>query len=236
MQVSPSELTTTRRASDSERSALEAELNSARGNQRENLGLLVGPSLTFALIFGLLWAILYGVGWRFFAVDLGLHSAAAPWILAVGALTLVAIIGPAIMNDLKYSKSATSALQADLALGTVEEMTIHVVEAIRMQEPEHEGFLFFLRTVDGRVYVQFDYESQDLGVDGKDPETSSYQPREMLNVVRTRHQGRVLASTFSGQPVPIAQKVNLASKRKHWPNPDSFCDVPWDRLLATYAA
>ena len=227
---------TTRPASHSERSALMAALNSARGNRRENLGLLVGPTVTLGLLFGLLWAILYWAGSKFFDVNLGLHSSAAPWILAAGAVAVVSIIGPEIVKGMNHSKSATSALQADLASGTVEEMTIRIVDAIRMQEPDLGGFLFFFRTEDGRVYVQFDYESQDLGVDGKDPEMSTYKPREMLNVVRTHHQGRVLASVFSGQPVPVAQKVTLTSRPKHWPEPDDFCEVPWDRLIATYAA
>ena len=197
--------------------------------------MLLGPSFTLVLMLGMFWAFMYWVGWRFLNVDLGLHSTAAPWILAAGTLTIVAISGPEVLKTLRNSKERVRAIEADLASGMVEELALRIVEAIRLQEPEHGGFLFFLRTTDERVYVQYDYESQNLSVDDQDPEESSYLPRETLSVTRTRNEGRVLASYFNGQPVPIVQKGTLSMKPKRWPEPDTFCSTPWTGLMSEYA-
>jgi hypothetical protein len=179
--------------------------------------------------------VLHWFGWRFLGIDLGLHSAAAPWILGFSALALVLVVGPEVFKIVRRSKAATSAIEADFASGVVEDTTIRIVEAMRLQEPEHGGFLYFLRTADERVYVQFDYESQDLGVDGQDPESSNYLPRDTLKVVRTHREGRVLASGFTGEPIPIVHKGRLTSMPKHWPEPDTFCETPWEMLASTYA-
>lgn len=226
---------TTRPASDSERSALEVALRRSQENRSERLRILAGPAFTLLLLLGFLWAALYWVGWRFLRIDLGLHSAAAPWLFGVGALVLGLFVGPEILKVVRHSKSATSALEADLASGTVEDMTIRIVDAMRLQEPEHGGFFYFLRTADGRVYVQLDHESQGLGVDGHVPESSEYLPRDTLTVVRTHHEGRVLASCFTGQPVPIVHHGDLTSKPRNWPEPDTFCETPWNRIVSTYA-
>jgi hypothetical protein len=207
-----------------------------RNSQSERLSMLAGPSFTLLLLLALLWMVLRWAGRKFFDIDLGLQSAAAPWILGLVALTLVLVVGPEVLKIVRRSKSAMNALEADLASGTVDDTTIRIVDAMRLQEPEHGGFLYFLRTADERVYVQFDYESQDLGVDGQDPEASKYLPRDTLNIVRTHHEGRVLASRFTGQPVPIVHTGKLTAKPKHWPEPDTFSKTPWNRLASTYAA
>jgi hypothetical protein len=226
---------TSRPAKDSERSVLEAALSSSRKSQSTRLSMLFGPSVTLLLLLGLLWLVLRWAGRRFLGIELGLYSAAAPWILGVGALVLILVVGPEILKIVRRSKSAMSALEADLASGMVEDTTMRIIEAMRLQEPEHGGFLYFLRTADERVYVQFDYESQELGVDGQDPKASEYLPRDTLNVVRTHHESRVLASHFTGQPVPIVHTGKLIAKPKHWPEPDTFSDTPWNRLASTYA-
>jgi hypothetical protein len=227
---------TSRPATEIERAALTAALEERRRGRADRLEILLGPSSTLLILLGVLWLILHWVGSRFFDTELGLFSPAAPWILGAGALVIVLVIGPEVLKIFRRSKSVVSALEADLASGTVEDMTLQVVQAIRLQEPEHGGFLYFLRTTDERVYVQFDYESQDLGVQGRDPETSEYLPRDTLNVVRAQKADRVLASAFTGQPVPIVNKGKLTSKPKHWPEPDSFCETPWNSLVSTYSA
>jgi hypothetical protein len=227
---------TTRPASDSERNVLETALKRLRENRSEHLGMLAGPTFTLLLLLGFLWAVIYWVSWKFLRIDLGLHSAAAPWLFGIGAIVLVLIVGPEIVKTIRRSKSAMSALEADLSSGMVEDMTIRIVDAMRLQEPEHGGFFYFLRTADDRVYVQFDYESQNLGVDGQDPESSKYLPRDTLNVIRAHHEGRVLASGFTGQPVPIAHRGEMTLKPKHWPEPDAFCETPWSKLAAVYTA
>jgi hypothetical protein len=220
---------TTRAASDGERSALQAALRDSRQSRSQRLRLLPGLSFSLLLPLGLLWCILYWVGWKFFSLDLGLHGAAAPWIAGVAVLALVAMVGPEVSKTLRHSRSAIRALEADLASGSVEDMTIRITDAMRFQEPEHGGFLYFLRTGDERVYVQFDYGSQDRG-------RSRYLPRDTLNVVRGQHGGHILASVFTGHPVEIAHDGKLTAKPGQWPEPDTFCSTPWNMLVSTYAA
>jgi hypothetical protein len=220
---------TIRSASDSERSALEAVLRNLHQSRSQRLKLLFGPAFTLLLLLCLLWAVLYWVCGKFFGLDLGLHSAAAPWMAGVAVLVLLTVVGPEVLQTFRRSSAAIGVLQADLASGTVEDMTIHITDAMRLQEPEHGGLLYFLRTSDERVYVQFDYASQGPG-------KSSYLPRDTLNVVRTRHGAHVLASVFTGDPVQIAHQGRLTAKPAQWPEPDTFCATPWNKLLSTYAA
>jgi hypothetical protein len=227
---------TTRAITASERSALEEEIAKARQRFSERNGMLFGPAFTLVLVLVGLGALIRWGARMFFDYDLGLQSAATPWLLSAGVVFFALAIGSEVVKTFRRSRAVLGPLVADLSSETVEEKTLNIVDAMRFQEPEHGGFLYFLRTSDERVYVQFDYESQDLGVDGQDPMLSKYSPRTVLKIIRAPQSGHILASDFSGDPVRISQTKKLKAKPRKWPEPDTFCKIPWSRLASAYAA
>jgi hypothetical protein len=163
-------------------------------------------------------------------VDFGLHSSIAPWIACFSAL---AALIPAIRSSLRWFRSwrdPKALIRADLDAGTVEEERLTFTSAKRFQEPEHGGLIYFLRTKKGRAFVVFDHESQDLGVTGKDPLSSSFRPCVDLLIARAPATRCVLMRSFSGQPLNIESPTELTAPPDNWPEQDEFCDIPWAQL------
>jgi len=111
----------------------------------------------------------------------------------------------------------------------IEELLVFTA-AKRFQEPEHGGLIYFLRTNDGRVFVLFDHESQDLGVQGENPLSSEFRPRVEFRITRAPQSGHVLSSTFSGPPLHLESPLDLTIPPKQWPETEEFCEIPWDDL------
>jgi hypothetical protein len=227
---------TTRPLSASERSTLEAELAKVRNFRGERLEMLLWPAVMFAGVLAGLWALLAKVSGSIFDVNIGLSSRFAPWILAIEALFFAWLMGSEVAKIYKRSSSLLRDLSADLSIGDANEQELKLVAAQRFQEPEHGGFMYFLLTTDDRVYVQFDYESQDLGVEGKAPTLSTYVPHAILKVARAPRSGHILVTEFSGAPLEITSTKVLTAKPARWPDSDTFSKVPWAKLASTYAA
>ena len=219
-----------------ERAELERELGRSRQQLGQRNQMLLGPALTLILLLAGLWALLDWAARKFLDLDVGLRSAAAPWMFLAGVLILLGLIGPEILKTHRRSKEVLGGLAADLASGAVDVETMTLTDAMRFQEPEHGGFLYFLRTNDGQVYVQFDQESQDLGVNGQDPALSRYLPRRVLTIVRAPRSAHIVACDFTGDPVHVPETNALGAPPSNWPEPDTFCKTPWPELKSTYGA
>src|SRR5262249_5024295 len=98
------------------------------------------------------------------------------------------------------------------------------------QEPEHGGLMYFLRTTDDKVFVLFDYESQGLGAEGKDPLATEFRPCEKLLLVRAQHSEIVLSQNFSGAAVEGGEPIELSVGPSKWPEWDCYCDIKWTEL------
>ena len=220
----------------SERSVLEAALTKARGQRDQRLGLLPGLAIMLAAVLAGLWALLAWLANAIFGVDIGWRSPFAPWIFTLEFLIFACVIGDEVLKTVRPSKSTLRDLAGDLSAGMVEEQEFRFVEAIRFQEPEHGGLMYFFLTKGGRVYVQFDFESQELGVEGKDPMKSTYSPCAVLKVVRAPKSELILGSEFSGSPLDVSGTRMLTVKPTKWPESDTFCGTSWSDLASTYAA
>lgn len=213
-----------------ERASLQKLIQSAPSLWRqaaENAGVLWAFSL-FLIILS--WGL---VGWlaaRLFDVGIGWKSSVALWFVP---LSVVCTLGYAIFSTLLWIKPISAwraRLHADLAAGVVLEERLTFVAALCFQEPEHGGLIYFLRTSDDRVFTTYDHESQDLGVDDKDPLTSSFRPKSHLLRILMPCSRHPLADTFSGDVLPTDRVLELTLPPKHWPEPDAFIAVPWDEI------
>jgi hypothetical protein len=90
--------------------------------------------------------------------------------------------------------------------------------------------MYFLKTTDGKVFVQFDYESQDLGARGENPFNSTFQPRRRLLIVRAPKSGFVIAQKFSGDALNAGDAHELSLGPGAWPESETYCAIPWDEL------
>jgi hypothetical protein len=87
-----------------------------------------------------------------------------------------------------------------------------------------------LRTLDEKVFAVYDSESQDLGVQGKDPFASGFAPRVNLTVVRTPRNRHIIERDFSGEPLEAGPPAVLGISPEQWPEDGEFFDCPWSEL------
>ena len=192
----------------------------------QGLGVWFSILMMLLVLWGVVtWLVRLSTGF-----DVGWNSTAGPWGFGVCALLLAVYVATAMVR----SRPKTSLLQADLDSNKVLVEAYQFSAAMRMQEQEHGGLMYFLHTDDGSVFVLFDYESQDLGVDGKDPLTSAFEPRTRLRLVRAPISGRVLETTFSGDALDAGDPLVMTAPPAKWPEFEQICDTPWEKLEARF--
>jgi hypothetical protein len=94
--------------------------------------------------------------------------------------------------------------------------------------------MYFLRTTDARVFVLYDYESQDRAAQERDPLGSSLRPKSELLLVRAPTAQFIISQTFAGDDLPTAALRELRVPPRQWPEPAEFCCVPWSELESHY--
>lgn len=191
------------------------------------VGTTIMLSGALAIVGALIQVTFGGIAWL---------SAMADWIVPfsafAAAIFLFGNFAPYFIPHGKENRNKT--LQADLDAGRVLEEEYEFTAAKRLQEPEHGGLIYFLLTTDSRVLVLYDTESQDIGVRGKDPLSSSFRPCRRLTMVRAPQAGFALSKNFSGETLDAGDPLELTVPPKRWPADEEFCDVHWENLEATY--
>ena len=176
-------------------------------------------------------------------IEMGPDSAAADWLLQSGWLVAAVVAVVTAVFWVKGRKNNHPGLMADLEAGQVVEEyeAAQVVEedyeftaALRMQEQEHGGLIYFLRSTEGKVFVLYDAESQQLGVLDDDLLSSGFKPCSRLTMVRALETGYVIDKVFSGEPLDAGEPLEITVSPKHWPEDEDYCDIPWDNLEATF--
>lgn len=152
--------------------------------------------------------------------------------LGVAILIVVAgILSAAYMLRWVLSlKDNQAPMVRDLKGGVVAEESLEFDAAKRFQEPEHGGLLYFLRTAGNRVFVLYDYESQDLGAAGKDPLKSPFRARRYLRLARAPVSRVVLGQKLSGPELEIEATHQLGLPPDEWPESEEYCRISWDHL------
>lgn len=222
-----------RAATELERVYLEDILrNAATTGHRWKQGAENALVLCAASLLGLV-IVWLGAAWlarKLFAVDFGLHSGAAVWVL--GAATPLCATYSVISSTrwVRGWKDYRPLLKADIGVGEVSEEHYVFVSAKRFQEPEHGGLMYLLRTTEDKVLALFDHESRALGAQDGDPMTSTFLPRSTLTMVRAPTTGFVISRSFSGAPLEVGDTVELAIEPERWPESDNYVNIPWSDL------
>ena len=192
------------------------------------------------LVLVLVWQVIAWGMRKVFQVEVGWASAGSLWVIVVGAALCA---GYAVVSSYRWVKGWPQdyrpALREDVENGVVSEEQYNFTAAKRFQEPEHGGLMYFMQTVEGRVFTLYDRESQDRGVQDEDPLKGSFVPRSQLVIVRAPRTRFVLNTVFSGTPLEAGKPVLLAIDPEKWPEAEEYCDIPWeelDRRLGNVAA
>ena len=202
---------------------------------KEMILMLLGAWITLFFIYTLIWLIAAWFGRALFDAHFGWNSQWKDTIVFIGVLLGGLFVSYAILHQLKYQHRRGTVIRRDIAKGVVNEMRMKVVEAKRFEEPEHGGLLYFLYTSDKKVFTMFDYESQDLGVQGLDPLTSSFCPCENFAIVQAPESRLVLNSNFTGDQIKLEPPLVLAVPPAKWPRFEEFCNTPWEKLETKYS-
>jgi hypothetical protein len=224
---------TTRSMSAEERQML-AALTTAAGGRFRRLTLAARKGFTlWAASLLVLFVVWLSVAWPARLMggrDIGLQSAWAPWIFAVGVPLCAVYAVVAALRWLANLPNLGPSLRADLDNGEVAEESYRFTAARRFQDPEHGGLMYFLRTPEDRVFVIYDAESQELGARGRDPLASAFQAHSDLTLIRAPRSDVVISRSFAGDALDAGDPSELALPPRHWPESETYCDFAWSEL------
>lgn len=178
----------------------------------------------------LIWLACAWLARKTLGLEIGMRSPAALWILGISLPLCGLYAAVSSFRWISSSKDRRPQLASDIEKAEVVEEHYHFVEAKRFQEQEHGGLMYFLRTANDKVLTLFDYESQELGVDGKDPLQSQFQPKSELVMVRTPATGLVIGQKFSGEVLNVGEPIVLELAPDRWPESEAYCSIPWLKL------
>ncbi len=222
-----------------ERRQLEQLLtDSPSAAKRFNTGLenaLVAWAVSMLVIM-VVWLCVVWLARRAMAWEIGWHSPYALWMVLILLASTAAWAIVSSVRWMKGWKDYRPELKADLDGGQVMEERYRFTAAKRFQEPEHGGLLYCFHTDDDRVFVLYDSESQDLGAADGNPLESSFQASSELCLVRALRTGFVLITQFSGTPLEVGVPSELNLPPKNWPQPETYCDIPWGELETRLSA
>jgi hypothetical protein len=176
------------------------------------------------------WLVIAWIAGKVADLNIGWQSPAAVWILGISVPIVAAWSAITSWRWFKRVPDPRAAISRDMRDGTVIEERYHFTAAKCFQEPEHGGLIYFLLDDTERPYVVYDYESQDLGVQGESPRSSSLVPRSELLVVRAPSTRLVLRQEFSGPPIDAGEPRELVVGPEKWPEDGEYCKLKWADL------
>lgn len=182
-----------------------------------------------------LWLIVAWLIRLISGVDVGWSHPHGPKVCYTIAILVAAYAAKEVFRVGRPNPEYRRRLLRDIDNGIVEVEACELTEVKVFEEPEHGGLMYFLHTTDNRVYVSFDYESQDLGVAGEDPMASSFKPKRKLNIHRTPISRTVLVEEFEGDDLDIPEPLVITTQPEAWPDFEDFVDISWNGLEKKYA-
>jgi len=219
--------------SSPERDFLQGILNSSPSSAKRWAAGAGNAVVLFAVLMLLFFGGWWVVAWlarTTISMDIGLRSSAALWVIALGVSGCA--LGAAV-SSVRWARGwhdVRPRLRADLEGGQVVEELYQFTAAKRFQEPEHGGLFYFLLTTDEKVLVLYDAESQNLGAAGEDPLGSPFKAYTRLSMVRAPNTGYVINQRFSGELLDAGEPREMRLPPRQWPEPDMFCQIPWQKL------
>jgi len=225
-----------RAMTSSERKQLESIPESIWQILREEVALYFGPWVGVVLAFIFLWGLLSWIGRVLLDTKFGMDSNWAPTIWTWGIAFCTCWLAYYLIREIYTKRNSYQSIAADLQANKVSVYQLELIDVKRFQEPEHGGLIYFLLTDEHKVFVLFDYESQDLGVDRLNPLNSAFQPCSRLTIVKAPVSEITLSQQFSSSPLELSPPGELKVKPDLWPAFNEYCEIPWAELEKTYAA
>ena len=178
----------------------------------------------------LIWA---GIGWLAQKIaDIGIGWSSEYAISIVISVVVVAAIYSAYSTTrwMKSWPDSRQDVRDDLEAGLVSEEQLTILEAKVLQEPEHGGLIYFLRSDDDRVLVLYDRESLDLAMADEDPMGSSFEPQRNVTIIKAPHSGFTIKTSFSGENIDIHGPTEMTASPDKWPDDEEYSPIPWAQI------
>ncbi len=182
------------------------------------------------LIAVLLWGLAAWLANKSFQADFGWHSALSPQVGCGVALACVILAGISSARRLRAWPDMRASLRSDLVNGCVIEECYRFVAVKRFQEPEHGGLIYLFLTDDNRVFTRYDQESQDLGVQNREPLDSTFEARSGLLLLRAPNSRFVIDQSVSGNLLDAGSPYDLTVPPDRWPEQEEYCELQWSEL------
>lgn len=216
---------TKRRATEAELDELREIAKSRRFGYIFDLAVSILTAIAFTMPIGAI------INWVLKTLNFPHPSFGVTWlVLSVGFIACF------IFDIQRVGNADARRAEEAIADGLVEENLFQIEEAIRFIEPTHDSFYYFLRTADGKVLFQIDYDSQGRGAAADadlDPWDSSYVPARTLTMVHSIATRYPLASGgFSGAPIENIPTYQYG--REDIPEPDTFVRTKWENIVKRY--
>lgn len=190
---------------------------------------LVGSGgLLFILV--LIWIIVAWIASVLFDANIGLKIDNSKTVF--GVLAIVSVIYP-LVDSIRWARNLRSdrgKICQDIENGKVIVESYRISDIKRFQEQEHGGLIYFLQIKNKGVLVLYDHKSTEICIDGGDPLSSPFKPRENLNIVRAPETNYPISTKFSGAKLPLPEVLDLMASTDLWPDDDTWCDIPWSDL------
>lgn len=193
----------------------------------ENFIVLLAASL---LLYVIIWIITGWITNLIFDLECGYKSTYAVPIVLFGIVICVIYSAISTFNWLKTFGKDNVLFDQDLLNGMVVEESYEFKEAVRFQEQEHGGLVYFLRENGEEAFVVYDDESANLDANDEDPLDSSFTPKENLFLVRLPKSQFPFNKQFYGNDLEIIGDYDLLVDPGFWPEDDGICKVKWDDL------
>ena len=188
----------------------------------------------FASILVVVWLLLNWLIGLISSLDFGWNSDSRNYILwpIVGFSYLYFFV--VVAKSCRPSTKTREALKKDLAERIVKVSEYPITGVKIFEEPEHGGYIYFVRTFDNKVMALFDSESQDLSIDDKDPSDSSYKIREKLKITRAPNANIIVDEQFYGDIVTTPEIKVFTANTEAWPEHAEFVKCKWEHIDAKY--
>jgi hypothetical protein len=227
---------TARPMTDREREDLAEKIRALRTYNRPEIEAILSLIWTVP-VCGLAFWIYLGVLRTFGVLARHAHwyeNETAVWSAALFTIAILGLLALSVLRGFSFRRREIARTESDLSLGVVIEDAVEVKVVKCFVEQEHFGRIYFLRLHDDRVFTIFDYESPNMEGGGRSRPTRLRFATNM-KILRFPASGDVTYE-FSGTPIRKPRALPLKAHPDSWPEPEAFCDIPWNDLEKTLAS
>lgn len=232
------EVTTTRDATENERSILLQTLSSLPISRKRYLKAALNTAVFWVLISAalcILWFIMGLAISGFFNLDIGLNSVYKSYLFPVILIIAAYLSIYSTRNWLRSSIDEHALIKADLKAKKTFTETYKVIAAKSFKEPKLGGLLYFLQlqksgSPEQKIKAIYDYESQN-----ENPNLNKLLSiKQEFIFCSAPASGYVFEYQFKGEPIEQIAEYDLTLPPEEWPKPNSWHNEEWSALISLY--